>query len=116
MFRRDGGVVGRLAVDDLAVADSPTQLSLAGELRLDNRAELIRELGVPVRPAPSDAELVLAAYRRWGTDSPERLLGDFAFALWDGPRERVVCARDPFGVKPLYYHLSRRDFVVRPRP
>src|SRR2546425_624531 len=77
-------------------------LVLAADARIDNRGELCSLL-----PAPSDAtdaELILAAYERWGEHCPEHLLGDFAFAIWDGRTERLFCARDHFGVKPLYYH------------
>ena len=100
----------------MAVSDSIPHLVLAGDLRLDNRRDLGGELGLPAHPAPADADVVLAAYRRWGSGCPERLLGDFAFALWDGARRHLLCARDPFGVKPLYYHLSPRTFVAAAHP
>src|SRR3989454_383913 len=77
-------------------------LVLVADARIDNRAELCSLL-----PAPSDAtdaELILAAYERWGEHCPEHLLGDFAFAIWDARRQIVFCTRDHFGVKPFYYH------------
>jgi asparagine synthase (glutamine-hydrolysing) len=52
---------------------------------------------------PTDAQLILHAYRAWGTACPEHLLGDFAFAIWDERARRLFCARDPFGVKPFFY-------------
>lgn len=64
------------------------------------------------RPGPlGDLDLILAAYERWGDASPERLIGDFAFAITDRRRHRVFCARDPFGVKPFYFHHSDAGFV-----
>ena len=51
-----------------------------------------------------DPDLILLAYQHWGEDCARHLLGDFAFVLWDGERRRVLCARDHFGVKPLYYY------------
>jgi asparagine synthetase B (glutamine-hydrolysing) len=39
------------------------------------------------------------------------LIGDFAFALWDGPRQRLFCAVDHLGVKPLFYAVVNRTFV-----
>src|SRR5688572_27399574 len=60
-------------------------IALVADARLDNRAELIRQtdmLGGRERPI-SDAELILEAYLRWGTECPRHLLGDFSFGLWD---------------------------------
>src|SRR5262245_43075293 len=70
--------------------------------RLDDRAALDRALDRDLATA-SDAELVVAAYERWGIDCLSRLLGDFSFCLWDAERRCLMCARDHFGVKPLYY-------------
>jgi len=58
-----------------------------------------------------DAELVLAAYRRWGADCVNHFLGDFAFAIWDAPRQRLFCARDHFGVRPFFYALNETRFA-----
>lgn len=87
-------------------------LVLTADARLDNRDELItalRPLKTLRPPEPedrpvTDAELILAAYERWGEACPEHLLGAFAFALWDGRKRQLFCARDHFGVKPFYYH------------
>lgn len=51
----------------------------------------------------SDSELALALYDEVGLEAFARLRGEFALALWDGREERLVCARDRFGVRPLYY-------------
>jgi asparagine synthase (glutamine-hydrolysing) len=59
----------------------------------------------------SDTEVILAAYRVWGESCLTRLGGMFAFALWDVPRKRLLLARDPMGIKPLYYHQSDQTFV-----
>jgi asparagine synthase (glutamine-hydrolysing) len=62
-------------------------------------------LGLPARDESiGDAELIIAAYLAWGDDCPKRLLGDFAFALWDVRRQKLFCARDHFGMRPFYYH------------
>ncbi len=53
--------------------------------------------------AATDAELILRAYQVWGEDCVYHLLGDFAFAIWDGKRRSLFCARDHFGVKLLYF-------------
>jgi asparagine synthase (glutamine-hydrolysing) len=80
---------------------SDRSLCLVADLRLDNRTALIAEL-IDAGDA-GDAALVLAAYRRWGTSCPEKLLGDFAFVIWDAPQQRLFCARDPLGMKSLHY-------------
>lgn len=83
--------------------------------RVDARRDLVRTLGGETEgvllKAP-DAELILRAYRRWGDACVEYLLGDFAFAIWDGPRQRLFCARDHMGVKPFYYASVGRWLLV----
>jgi len=86
-------------------------LAIAADIRLDNRDDLIVALGLPSRTL-SDPRLVLAAYRRWGEDCPGHLLGDFAFVIWDGSRKLLFCARDHFGVKPVYYLLDDQRLLV----
>src|SRR6266851_4305018 len=79
---------------------------ITADARVDARAELITKLeskGQIKAKAATDAELILHAYHVWGEECVEHLLGDFVFAIWDGRRRRLFCARDHFGVKPLYY-------------
>ena len=59
----------------------------------------------------SDTEVILAAYRVWGEDCLDRLRGMFAFALCDATRKQLLLARDPMGIKPLYYTKSKEGFV-----
>jgi len=72
--------------------------------RLDNRDELLGALRLP--PTASDAACALAAYETWGAAFPEHLNGDFAIAVYDAPRHRLLLVRDPIGVRPLYYCRS----------
>lgn len=80
---------------------------LVSWLRLDNRDELRRQLGPgngrEAQLDRTDGGLALRAWLRWGADCAERLLGDFAIAVYD-PRDRsCLLIRDAMGVKPLYY-------------
>src|SRR5579872_6431713 len=81
------------------------------DARIDNRRELMQMLASDLDSVqPADSELILAAYRQWGQSCVDRLLGDFAFAIWDGARQELFCASDPMGVKSLYYHLTSQAY------
>jgi len=84
---------------------------IVADARVDARDELIPQLQAhghhELSADATDVELILRAYQLWGEDCVEHLLGDFAFAIWDGPRQRLFCARDHLGVKPFFYaHLG----------
>jgi len=97
----------------LPLVDKAGDVVLTADARIDNRDELIAALGVTDHPHGeiSDSELILSAYKQWGEACAEKLVGDFAFAIWDGLRQRLFCARDHLGVKPFYYHQSSRAFA-----
>jgi asparagine synthase (glutamine-hydrolysing) len=65
---------------------------LAADARIDAREQLRAELSAAGLPCPvgaTDPELILRAYRAWGEDCVHHLLGDFAFAIWDAPRQTL---------------------------
>lgn len=68
-------------------------LELREALRSEYGAEFVTD---------GDGEAIIAAYHHWGTTALTRLRGMFAFALWDTAEQELFCARDPFGIKPLY--------------
>ena len=109
IWHGDGAAMARLvsvAADEPAapiVADADLVLVFDG--RLDNRDALAATLAV--RETASDAQLALAAVRRWDVEAPAHLLGDFAFIAWDARSRRLLLARDHMGIRPLHY-------VVRP--
>ena len=95
-------VDGRPGGADL-MADDRRRCTIAFDGRLDNRTELVDGLRRYGAEAGSrDVDLALAAYEAWGDDCASKLVGDFAFGLWDGVRRRLLCVRDPLGVRPLY--------------
>src|SRR5690606_27204479 len=67
------------------------------ELRVDLEAKghVFRTTG--------DTEVLLKAYARWGTGCLDRMRGMFAFAIWDAQKQHLFLARDPMGIKPLYW-------------
>lgn len=88
-------------------------LWLAADARVDNRAELTEALdGVVRHPLDTDADFLMAAYERWGSDLVDHVVGDFAFALWDGERDELLVARDPVGIRPLFLARTPNGAVV----
>jgi asparagine synthase (glutamine-hydrolysing) len=77
---------------------------IAFDGRLDNRDDLLGAVDLP--GGSPDAALVLAHYQRFGRDCVGRLDGDFALAIFDAAQQTVLLARDPIGVRPLYYHAT----------
>ena len=104
----------RLAIIDLSPAghqpmhDASGMLSIVFNGEIYNFADLRDELiakGHSFR-SHSDTEVILAAYREWGTDCLSRFNGMFAFAMFDARQHTVFIARDRAGEKPLFYHQA----------
>lgn len=88
---------------------------LAGDVRLDARPNLISSLrasGQRAHQGSTDPELLLMAYYTWGAGFLERVAGDFAFALWDGKRGRLLCGRDQIGVVSLHFARCGDELLV----
>jgi asparagine synthase (glutamine-hydrolysing) len=79
-------------------------LVITSDARVDNREELLPELGLSSEVP--DSLVILRAYRRWGKGCVDHLLGDFAFVIWDKASDELFCARDHMGVKPFYYYYE----------
>jgi asparagine synthase (glutamine-hydrolysing) len=109
----------RLAIIDLSpLGHQPMRDPMTGNWiiyngEIYNFIELRRQLedvGVEFK-SHSDTEVILLAYRVWGEPCVARLRGMFAFGLWDESKKRLLLARDPMGIKPLYYYQSAKCFV-----
>jgi asparagine synthase (glutamine-hydrolysing) len=106
----------RLAIVDpmhgrqpMSTEDGALVLVCNGEIynHADLRADLASR-GVRFRTR-SDSEVVLHAYREWGSGCAERLRGIFAFVVWDGPRRTLFLCRDRSGVKPLFFRVQGHE-------
>lgn len=118
-----GMVQTRLAIIDLATGDQPLYepggAALIANGEIYNYVELRAEIGAKrpvVFSTQSDCELPLHLYRCHGLDFISYLRGMYAIALHDPGSGRLVLARDPFGIKPLYYAETPRGFAFASEP
>ena len=112
LYSADGLTLGmsRLAIIDPAHGHQP-MTSADGRWTIIFNGAIYnhRELRAELAPAgwsfrtACDTEVLLAAYAQWGADCLRRLRGMFAFAVWDARERTLFAARDPLGIKPLYY-------------
>jgi len=110
----------RLSIIDLSAAghqpmfneDGTVALVFNGEIY--NFRELRRQLTAAGHRFTShtDSEVLLHGYEEWGSDFVAKLCGMFAFAIWDKREQSLLLARDPLGIKPLYYWMSPGGDVV----
>lgn len=99
-------------LEKLPLVNRTGNLVITADARLDNRDELISALQLKEPAAKiTDSQLILSAYEQWGENCPEKLLGDFAFVIWDKYQQILFCARDVMGVRPFYYYHSSQVFV-----
>jgi asparagine synthase (glutamine-hydrolysing) len=88
---------------------SPSGIVITWDGRLDNRADLIRELRDSVTVNSTDVAITAAAFEKWGPNCLEKLIGDWAVSIWN-PRDRsVLLAKDPVGTKHLYYSFDEKQ-------
>jgi asparagine synthase (glutamine-hydrolysing) len=111
----------RLAVMDPSAAGHQPMRSSDGRFwmvyngEIYNHGELAQRLrarGVHLR-GKSDSEVLLEMFAAEGKDALRRLRGMYAFAIWDTRNQELFCARDPFGIKPLYYTLAEGGNQLR---
>jgi asparagine synthase (glutamine-hydrolysing) len=108
----------RLSILDLSPAGhQPMQwkhwwITFNGEVYnyIELREEL-KKLGHSFRSG-TDTEVIMAAYEEWGTDAFSRFNGMWAFAIYDSKKNEIVCCRDHFGIKPLYFTRTGSWFLA----
>jgi asparagine synthase (glutamine-hydrolysing) len=77
--------------------------------RLDNRAELIGQLGDPVTAHSTDLQIVSAAYEHWSEECFAMLIGDWALSVWNPSNRYLILAKDPIGTRHLYYSFDDKQ-------
>jgi asparagine synthase (glutamine-hydrolysing) len=78
--------------------------------RLDNRDELLNDLGRTAFDLPTDAEIVAAALAAWGVKALPRIIGDWALVWWNPRERRLLLARDYIGIRKLYHLRAGNSF------
>ncbi len=89
---------------------------LVADVRLDNRADLTRKLTLSAPERLADADILLAAWLRWGEQCLDHLLGGFAFVVWTPAGRALFSARDHAGERPLCYHHRPGFFALASQP
>lgn len=103
------------AANEQQPSNLENKLWITADARIDARQELIAELkahNCEIDSASTDDHLILNAYSIWGIDCLQHMIGDFAFVLWDIPKQRLFCATDQFGVSPLYYAQTSKELCI----
>src|SRR5580698_3379750 len=107
----------RLSIIDLSAAANQPFIDVSGRYVIVFNGEIYnyREVKQLIDDYPfhttSDTEVLIAAYLKWGADCTRYLRGMFAFVIWDRREREIFMARDPMGVKPLYYFRNRETLL-----
>lgn len=122
LFRLGSGVLSlgqtRLSIIDLSSAGHQPMFSRDGNFIIVFNGEIFnyRELREELRNkgcqfvSDTDTEVLLAAWQIWGKSCLRRLVGMFAFVVFDRKAATLTCVRDAFGIKPLYYTVEEGNF------
>jgi asparagine synthase (glutamine-hydrolysing) len=101
------------ALHERVPIESARGFILTAEARLDNRLELMYDLGISPADGSAlpDGDLILHAYENWGEETPRHLIGDWSFAVWQPAEKKLFLARDHFGNTSVYYYANARRFA-----
>jgi asparagine synthase (glutamine-hydrolysing) len=107
----------RLSIIDLETGGQPMtsgDITVVFNGEIYNYVELREELKKKghVFKTQSDTEVIIKAYEAYGLDAVNKLNGMFAFLLYDRRKDRLVAARDHFGIKPLYYTFNGGNLML----
>lgn len=109
----------RLSIIDLSSAGNQPMKNSDGKLHIIFNGEIYNYLELRRELEPfhkfqtaTDTEVLLAAYQKWETAALDRLIGMFAFVIWDETKKTAFAARDRFGVKPVYFHRKDSETLL----
>jgi asparagine synthase (glutamine-hydrolysing) len=108
----------RLSIIDLSTGHQPLSnqndsiyIVFNGEIyNYREQREILKQKGYAFKTT-TDTEVILHLYEEYGVHCLQYLRGMFAFAIWDGNKQQLFCARDRFGIKPFYYYTDNEKFV-----
>lgn len=99
--------------EKLPFRDSESGLLITADAIIDNRFEILNSLDVPCNywNQTTDSEIILLAYKKWGENCLNYLIGDYAFAIYNENNQELFCVRDPIGKRTLYYCCTAGFFA-----
>lgn len=100
-------------LEKLPYFDEESGLVITADAIIDNRREIFTLLNISESEWSHipDSQLILMSYKKWGEECPKYLVGDFAFAIWNGSRRELFCARDHTGNRTFYFYYSSNIFA-----
>ena len=99
--------------EDQPISNADATLWIVYDGRVDNREDLISQLNLKSKPdcKMTDADILLHAYESWGIACVNKIIGVFAFAIWDARKRQFYCATDPLGVRRMTYTYDGKRFL-----
>lgn len=109
----------RLAIIDLSAAGHQPICNEDGTVWIVHNGEIynFRELRRELQSlghrfvSDTDTEVIVHAYEEWGEEGLNKFNGMWAFCIWDSKKQKILCSRDRFGIKPFYYYFDGEQFL-----
>jgi len=103
-------IVPESEYETLPYFDKESKLIITADAIIDNRDELSDLLDLKDDKNTSDSKYILEAYKKWGYNCPEYLIGDFVFVIWDDKNKELFCCRDHLAENTFYFYNSEDFF------
>ncbi|MGD8781900.1 MAG: asparagine synthase-related protein [Ignavibacteria bacterium] len=100
-------------LEQLPFEDKEWSLIIAADSRLDNRAELVKTLALEeeLKDSYTDSFLILSAFKKWGRECVNHLLGEYIVVIFDYNKNEMICFSDHLRNLPIYYYKNESVFV-----